>query len=127
AWIAYGVQGAFSYGHAYYVYRGFEPPKDPPGISPGQLRLVSFHSASLNQLRSYKVYLPPGYVGDAAAGRRFGVLYLLHGSPGGTGLLMNAGAVGVKLDQLVASHAIRPFLVVMPNGGNGTFFHDTEW
>jgi enterochelin esterase-like enzyme len=73
------------------------------------------------------VYLPPGYVGDAAAGRRFGVLYLLHGSPGGTALLMNAGAVGVKLDQLVASHAIRPFLIVMPNGGNGTFFHDTEW
>jgi len=126
-WIAIGVQGAFSYGHAYWVYRGFEPPKDPPGISPGRLIVQHFYSPSLKEERSFKVYLPPGYVADSAAGRRFPVVYVLHGSPGGPSQITNVGAAGVKLDQLVAAHTIRPFLLVMPSGGNGTFFHDTEW
>jgi enterochelin esterase-like enzyme len=127
AWIATGIQGAFSYGRAYDQYRGFEPPKDPPGVTPGRLVLVKFYSPALHQPRSFKVYLPPGYAADASAGRRFPVLYLLHGSPGGSHHFTNAGAVGVKLDGLVATHTVRPFLIAMPNGGNGTFFHDTEW
>jgi enterochelin esterase-like enzyme len=127
AWLAVGVQGAFQYGHAYWVYRGFEPPKDPPGISPGRLIVQHFYSQSLKQVRSFKVYLPPGYVADSAAGKRFPVVYVLHGSPGGPAQITDVGAAGVKLDQLVATHRIRPFLLVMPSGGNGTFFHDTEW
>ena len=127
AWIAIGVQGAFHYGHAYWVYRGFEPPKDPPGISPGRLIVQHFYSPSLKEERSFKVYLPPGYVADSAAGKRFPVVYVLHGSPGGPAQITDVGAAGVKLDQLVAAHRIRPFLLVMPSGGNGTFFHDTEW
>jgi enterochelin esterase-like enzyme len=127
AWIAFGIRGAFSYGDAYYVYRGFEPPTDPAGIAPGRLILERFYSPALHQPRSFKVYLPPGYAAESAAGRRFPVLYLLHGSPGGSHHFVNAGAVGVKLDRLVAAKSIRPFLIVMPNGGNGSFFHDTEW
>src|SRR5438270_764535 len=108
-WLAVGVQGAFQYGHAYWVYRGFEPPKDPPGISPGRLIVQHFYSPSLKEERSFKVYLPPGYVADSAAGRRFPVVYILHGSPGGPAQITDVGAAGVKLDQLVAAHKIRPF------------------
>jgi enterochelin esterase-like enzyme len=85
------------------------------------------HSDALGGERSYDIYLPPGYAAAAARGRRFGVLYLLHGAPGSPRLFVNAGALGVAIDTLTARHAIRRFLVVMPDGRDGSFASDTEW
>jgi enterochelin esterase-like enzyme len=127
AWVLVGGYGVWSYVHDYYLYRGFGPPRDPPGIAEGSLRVIRFHSAALGAERRYDVYLPPGYAAAAARGRRFGVLYLLHGSPGWPRLFLNAGGLGVALDRLVARHAVDPFLVVMPDGRNGSFTSDTEW
>lgn len=127
AWVVLGLYGAISYGHAYYKYRGFEPPKDPHGVAPGRFVHVGFYSEALRKRRSYAVYLPPGYAAAAARGARFPVLYLLHGSPGGPALFLNAADVGVDLDRLVAGGRARPFLIVMPNGSDGTFLSDTEW
>jgi enterochelin esterase-like enzyme len=126
-WVGFGIYGALSYGQRYYTYRGFDPPKDPVGVSPGRIITVHFHSEALRARRSYEVYLPPGYSQQAAAGARFPVLYLLHGSPGGADLFLNAADVGVDMDTLVASHRIKPFLIVLPHGGDGTFRSDTEW
>jgi enterochelin esterase-like enzyme len=88
---------------------------------------VSFFSPSLHRLRSYDIFVPPGYAAAARQGRRFRVLYLLHGAPGTARLFLDAGHLGVDLDTLVARRAIAPFLVVMPNGGDGTYSSDTEW
>lgn len=122
-WLIVGGFGAWAYAHDYYVYRGFGPPRNPPGVAAGRVVRVSFHSAALQAQRSYDIYLPPGY----APGRRFDVLYLLHGSPGAPLQFIDDSAVGVAMDTLIARHEIRPFLIVMPDGRDGTLLDDTEW
>ena len=77
-----GTYGAYAYLHDYDLYRGFPPPSEPASIPHGRLEHASFYSRALGQRRSYLVYLPPGYARQAAAGRRFGVLYLLHAPVG---------------------------------------------
>ena len=127
AWIAVGIHGVVSYGHGYWKYRGFSPPHDQRGVVPGRLTSVRFYSTALRQWRSFDVYLPPGYAVERAAGRRFPVLYLLHGSPGGATLFIDAASMGVEVDRLLEQHAVTPFLIAMPNGQDGTFTRDTEW
>lgn len=127
AWLLAGLLGAWTYVDHYYVYRGFPPPGDPPGVPRGRLESVRFFSPALGQERQYDIYLPAGYAAAAARGIRFPVLYLLHGSPGNTALFVNAGRVGVDLDTLLARHRIQPFLIAMPKGGDGSFRSDTEW
>jgi enterochelin esterase-like enzyme len=126
-WMAVGAYGVQSYGSHYYAYRGFSPPNDPPGVARGRLENVRFFSPALGSERRYLIYLPPGYDRASAAGKRFPVLYLLHGSPGFPALFLNAGNLGVAVDELVSRHAIRPMLVVMPGGSDGSFKSDTEW
>ncbi len=127
AWLGLGGYGAFLYGHNYYVFRGFSPPVDPRGVAPGRLVATRFFSGAMGRRRSYDIYLPPGYARAAAAGKRFPVLYLLHGSPGWPRLFLNAGALGVSLDVLEARRRVAPFIVVMPDGRDGSLRSDTEW
>ena len=122
-WLAIGGFGAYGYTANYYQYRGFPPPRDPPGVAAGTLKTVRFDSAALGTARSYDVYLPPGY----SSHRRYDVLYLLHGAPGAPRLFVDAGAIGVAMDTLVAQRQLEPFLIVMPDGRDGSFASDTEW
>ncbi len=122
-----GTYGTYTYVRDYARYRGFAPPKDPPGVSAGHLASVGFFSPSLHATRNYLVYEPPGYQQMLAAGRRLPVLYLLHGSPGQPDYLFDVGEVGVTLDVLLQHHALRPMLLVVPDGRNGSFDSDTEW
>ncbi len=124
-WLLVGGFGVYGYGANYYQYRGFPPPHDPPGVREGTLKTLTFHSAALGQTRRYDVYLPPGY--GAAGSPRYGVMYLLHGAPGAPRTFIDVGAAGVAMDTLVARHAISPFLIVMPDGRDGSFASDTEW
>lgn len=128
AWLLLGLYGSWAYGHDYWGNRGFPPPVDPPGVAAGRLvKNVGLYSPSLRQPRSYDIYLPPRYAQQARAGRRFRVLYLLHGAPGTAKTFLTAGHLGVDLDTLIARHAVAPFLVVFPHGGDGTLTSDTEW
>jgi enterochelin esterase-like enzyme len=127
AWLVCGLYGAASYGHDYYIYRGFNPPHDPAGTPTGREVTAHFYSRALHRRRSYLVYLPPGYDADAAHGRRYPVLYLLHGAPGWPRQFLDIARAGVQLDVLVAQHQIRPMLLVMPDGRDGSFRSDTEW
>jgi enterochelin esterase-like enzyme len=72
------------------------------------------------------IYLPPHYRAQAARGRRFPVLYLLHGSPGATIGWVKIGAVDVRMNTLIARHAVRPMILVLPAGVEG-WSGDTEW
>ena len=126
-WVAVGIYGTFSYGKAYDTYRGFPPPKDPVGVAPGHLYHEKFYSTALAKKRSFLVYTPPGYRAAVARGGRFPVLYLLHGAPGHPKKFIDVAAVGVALDTAVNHNTIRPYIIAMPNGSDGTFRSDTEW
>lgn len=127
AWTAVGGLGAWSYGHDYYVYRGFPPPHESAGVPRGRLLHVSFWSPALHERRYYVIYLPPGYARAAARGARFPVMYLLHAPPGRPENYVLAGAMDVRYDKLLARHRIHRFLIAMPNGRTSSFGSDTEW
>jgi enterochelin esterase family protein len=63
------------------------------------------------------VYLPPGY--DANARQRYPVLYLLHGFANDHHSWHRYGRANDILDNLLATNAIKPFIVVMPLGYGG--------
>jgi S-formylglutathione hydrolase FrmB len=75
----------------------------------------------------YLVYLPPGYDKGAAGGKRYPVLYLLHGYPGKMSSFINAGAINVADNVQIARHEIPPTILVMPAGKGGFLGSDTEW
>jgi enterochelin esterase-like enzyme len=66
--------------------------------------------------RSVRVYLPPTYERTGATSRRYPVVYLLHGWPGGDGNWLGHGRAAETLDSLSASGAIPEVIAVMPNG-----------
>ena len=85
---------------------------------------VTFTSELLGQPRTMLIYLPVGYTHDQK--KRYPVLYLLHGSPGGKeDWLINADLQS-QLDELIATKVLPPMLVVMPDG-NGSAIVDSEY
>jgi enterochelin esterase-like enzyme len=128
AWLVAGIFGAVVYVRRYSLYRGFPAPVTPAGVARGTVHDVVFRSRALGGDHRYLVYLPPGYRGEAAAGRRFPVLYLLHGDPGKPEIFIRAGALAVQEDVLLSRRLITPMIVVMPSGKAGLFAGSgTEW
>ena len=126
AWLVAGLVGAYVYLDRYAVYRGFPDPVLPAGVPAAQVQRVGFQSSALHRRSYYLAVLPPGYAAQAAAGRRFPVMYLLHGSPGGTRQFITVGEVAVRLAELVHSGAMPPTILVIPQGLEG-LNNDTEW
>jgi len=127
AWLAVSASGVYRYVNNYWLYRGFPPPHTAAGIPAGRQTIRAFRSAALGQRRQYLVYTPPGYRAQAAAGRRFPVLYLLHAPPGRPEGFFLAGNLQPTLDLLVAQRHIAPFLVVEPFGKSAKYGSDTGW
>src|SRR5919108_3099161 len=141
AFLVVGLLGAFRYVDGYWLYRGFKAPRDPAfirirrsGPDPGGT-LVPVHRGTLLHLHLRSpalggldqlvlVYLPPGYARHPR--RRYPVLYLLHGVPGGPENIVDVGGATVHEDVLLAERRIHPLILVMPLGSRG-FFGDTEW
>jgi enterochelin esterase-like enzyme len=121
-WLAVGVSAAYAYLHGYAVRRGFAALSAPAGVPRGTLETVRFRSAAIGAASRYLVYLPPHY----PSGRRFPVLYLLHGSPGAMTAFTTIGAADTRLDTLIADGHVRPMILVMPEGEQG-LHGDTEW
>jgi enterochelin esterase-like enzyme len=88
---------------------------------------VKFYSTALGADRRFLVYQPPGYARAVAQGHRFPALYLLHGAPGSPRQFINVAAAGVVLDKGLKDHTLQPFLLVMPDGNDGSWRRDTEW
>jgi enterochelin esterase-like enzyme len=78
----------------------------------GSLREMEFYSAALDRDVSYFIYLPPEY---AKAGRRYPVLYMLHGASGDKEEWLAYGLVDVA-DQAFKSGELEPLLIVLPQG-----------
>lgn len=95
---------------------GGEPVVSPyVGALQGAFREVEFASRALDRDERYFIYLPPDYKGS---GRRYPVLYLLHG---GSGDKEEWAAYGVidAVDRLIVAQEIRPLIVVLPQGDWG--------
>jgi enterochelin esterase-like enzyme len=84
-----------------------DPVRDAPG--PTAFRLFPTASRGAGTEGSYRVYLPPGYATDS--GRRFPVLFWLHGGFGSSREGLPAVA---RIDRLVRAGAMRPTIVVLP-------------
>jgi enterochelin esterase-like enzyme len=121
-----GMIGAYRYVDNYWLYRGFAPPRDAAFVKVhGSAVRITVASPALGGRRQpVDVYLPPGY--NAHPGRRYPVLYLLHGFPGRPGAFLATVRMGVVQDELVALHRARPMILVMPFGSTGSFT-DKEW
>ncbi|HEY0963644.1 MAG TPA: alpha/beta hydrolase-fold protein, partial [Pseudomonadales bacterium] len=82
------------------------------GVQAGRIERVEFDSSVTGNKRPALVYLPPGY-SDA---NDYPVLYLLHGIGGNETDWTQSGKADAILDNLIASGAAQPMIVVMPNG-----------
>ncbi len=80
----------------------------------------TYPSAAMKCEVGYCVYLPPTYEQEKA--QRFPVIYYLHGGGGNElGVLPEAAF----LHQQITAGALPPFIMVMPNGGTGSYFADS--
>jgi len=90
----------------------------------GRVEQRTYFSQTTGDEQTYRVYLPPCY---EQAGRRYPVLYLLHGWPYGDSHWDNLGAgkaadAGIQAGvlrpsgDLRPSGGLRPFIIVMPGG-----------
>ena len=93
------------------------------GAGAGTVVSVTFDSAQLRRNWNYDVYLPTGYESKRL---RYPVLYLLHGNGGSRTDWPIKGRLQGTLDQLIASGAMPPAIVVMPDGGRSWYVDRTE-
>jgi enterochelin esterase-like enzyme len=83
----------------------------------GEIRRYRFAAPSLDgERRALRVYLPPSYALPESASKRYPVVYLLHGWPGGDGDWPGKGHAGATLDSLIARGTIPEVIAVFPNG-----------
>ena len=97
---------------------------NPPAVDqalPG-LTHATFQSPSMGVAVGYNIYLPPGY--DDAANRdvRYPVIYYLHGGRPGNESKTMPILLAEHVHAAVASGAVRPVIVVWPNGGRVSWY-----
>jgi putative tributyrin esterase len=98
---------------------GAAPPPDEI-LNDGRILLYHVTSASGGpRPRSVRVYLPRSYDEPGAAGRRYPVVILLHGWPGGDGNWPGQGRAVETLDSLSEHGRMPEIIALMPNGAGG--------
>ncbi|MGZ3305899.1 MAG: alpha/beta hydrolase-fold protein, partial [Asticcacaulis sp.] len=80
----------------------------------GRVEQILFNSPSTGAQRRAFVYTPPGY--DENKSERYPVLYLQHGWGEDETAWSNQGHANLIMDNLIAKHAARPFIIVMTYG-----------
>ena len=79
----------------------------------GTVSRIWYDSPALGLERRMTVYTPAGY---ETSGKRYPVLYLLHGMGGDEEAWIYLGRTAQILDNLIAQGKAKPMIVVMPNG-----------
>ena len=83
----------------------------------GSLQIEYYTSrATPGHLRRCHVYTPPGY--DPQSDKTYPTLYLLHGHGDNDSSWTGTGRANFMLDNLIATGAAQPMVVVMPDGGS---------
>jgi len=86
---------------------------DTRPVPRGAVAEVTYYSDSLGMFRRMHVYTPPGY---ETSGKKYPVLYLLHGAGDSDHSWSTAGRAGFILDNLIAKKSAKDMIVVMPAG-----------
>jgi enterochelin esterase-like enzyme len=119
-----GMQSLVRYGPTDGIYAFSSGNSHSPApAGRGSVELRAFYSTAMGQDRPFAVYLPPGYTADTS--RRYPVIYLLHGDPGGYRDWLHLGTAGV-MDVGIAKGALAPAIVVLPEGG-GQVTTASQW
>lgn len=92
------------------VPKGFDVPRHD--VAHGHIDTIHYASTTVGTERRAIVYTPPGF----SPGKKYPVLYLLHGIGGDEFEWLNNGHPQVILDNLYAEDKISPMIVVLPNG-----------
>jgi S-formylglutathione hydrolase FrmB len=91
-------------------------PLEARAVEQGTILHVHIAAPSLQRDdQSVRVYLPPSYHRPEAGARRYPLLILLHGWPGGDGNWLGQGRAAVTLDSMIASRAIPEVIALFPN------------
>lgn len=91
----------------------------------GKLEKTQFYSAALGEKRQVFLYTPPGFAQSPA--RRYPVLVLLHGAPGEPLDWLYQGDAHRAIDQAIASGALPPCLIAVPDGHGPFYKGGSEW
>mgnify|MGYP004627289813 FL=1 len=91
----------------------------------GNVSKVWYNSPTLQTHRRMTVYTPAGYLENP--GRRYPVLYLLHGAGGDEDAWTTLGRAAQILDNLIAAGKVQPMIVVMTNGNANCQAAPGEW
>ena len=115
--------GPWRAGHAALILGLWLAPAPVRAAEPGTILHDYIAAPSLHRDdQSVRVYLPPSYHRPDAALRRYPLLILLHGWPGGDGNWLGQGRAAETLDSMIASHAIPEVIALFPNAnGRGIF------
>lgn len=84
---------------------------------------LHFSSSILGRDVNYAVYLPPDY---ATSGRRYPVVYLLHGYTDNESAWIQFGEVNAAADRAIAAREIPPMIIAMPDGGVSFYINDYQ-
>jgi enterochelin esterase-like enzyme len=110
AWVKQGVSSLANM----FVVPGDEVAfADNRPVPHGDIRIVWYHSTTLNAMRRMHIYTPPGYDTSKTP---YPVLYLIHGGGDEDSGWSTIGRAGFIMDNLMAAGKIKPMIVVMPNG-----------
>jgi enterochelin esterase-like enzyme len=91
---------------------------DEQRVAHGAVAAVHYYSTALGKERRMQVYTPPGYERNRSS---YPVLYLLHGAFDSDDAWSSVGRAGFIIDNLIASGAAKPMIVVMPDGHTSRF------
>ena len=90
---------------------------ESPAVPKGHVETLMFDSKAWGKRLKVNVYLPPGF----ASGRRYPVLWLLHGGRMDADQWLKTGKVNRYMDNLIGRGAIHPFVIVMPSSADVPF------
>jgi enterochelin esterase family protein len=94
--------------------KGHPRPYEWRDVPHGTVTIHWYDSKASGTRRRVHVYAPPGY--GKELGRKYPVLYLLHGSGDNDSHWMHIGRANVISDNLLADGKMTPMLIVMPDG-----------
>lgn len=80
----------------------------------GVVSAVWYYSPTLRKNRRMCIYTPAGY--NPRKGKKYPVLYLLHGMGGDETAWLDFGRAAQIMDNLIAQGKAEPMIVAMPNG-----------
>jgi enterochelin esterase-like enzyme len=105
------LRGAFCGDASPAAVSAIETKRDVPA---GVTTPIEYESKTLGVKRPAVIYTPPGYARDG--GKKYPVLYLLHGSGDSEAGWIQKGSAATILDNLFADNKITAMIVVMPYG-----------